>query len=201
MKKFISILLSALLITSVICSAPFAVSAAAEDSLAVSTKSGATGDCTWTLDNEGTLTISGNGKMGEYSYDVPAPWQGEVKNAVIENGVTSIGNSAFSGCDILTSVTIPDSVTSIGDGAFYSCTGLTSVTIPDSVTRIGGEAFAVCTGLTSVTIPNSVTSIGGYAFAGCTGLTSVTIPDSVTSIGDNAFAECTGLTNVTIPDT
>ena len=68
---------------------------------------------------------------------------------------------------------IPNSVTAIGDHAFNFCTGLTSVTIPNSVTSIGEAAFSGCTGLTSVTIPNSVTTIEEYAFSYCTGLTSV----------------------------
>ena len=79
------------------------------------------------------------------------------------------------------------SVTSIGESAFEGCDGLTSVTIPNSVTSIGESAFDGCYGLTSVTIPNSVESIGESAFEGCYGLTSVTIPNSVTSIGDDAF--------------
>jgi hypothetical protein len=117
---------------------------------------------------------------------------------VIPSSVTTIGNSAFSGCTGLTSVTIPDSVTSIGYYAFWGCTGLTSVTIPDSVTSICDSAFSGCTGLTSVTIPDSVTSICDSAFSGCTGLTSVTIPDSVTTIGDSAFIGCTGLASVAL---
>ena len=123
---------------------------------------------------------------------------GEIKNFVIPDGVTSIGNYAFSGCSGLTNVTIPNSVTSIGYNAFEGCKGLTSVTIPNSVTSIGGSAFSGCSGLTSVTIPNSVTSIGNYAFSGCSGLTSVTIPNSVTTIDVSAFLGCTGLTSVTI---
>ena len=121
-------------------------------------------------------------------------------SVVIPDSVTSIGESAFSGCKGLTSVTIGNGVTSIGSDAFAGCTRLTSVTIGNSVTSIGSDAFAGCTGLTSVTIGNSVESIGSYAFSGCTGLTSVTIPDSVTSIGESAFSGCTGLTSVTIPD-
>ncbi len=89
----------------------------------------------------------------------------EIKDLIIPNSVTSIGDYVFCNCTGLTSVTIPNSVTSIGDGAFSGCTGLTSVTIPNSVTSIGSRAFYNCSDLTSVTIPNSVTSIGEYAFS------------------------------------
>ncbi len=123
-----------------------------------------------------------------------------VKDLVIPDGVTSIGNFAFQYCSSLTSVTIPDGVTSIGMSAFSSCSGLTSVTIPDSVTSIGGFAFFGCSSLTSVTIPDGMTSIGDYVFYNCSGLSGVTIPDSVTSIGYRAFELCSGLTSVTIPD-
>ena len=122
----------------------------------------------------------------------------EVKDLVIPNSVTSIGDLAFYECSGLTSVTIPISVKSIGSTAFAYCSGLTSVTIPNSVKSIGSSAFAHCSGLTSVHIPNSVTSIGNGAFEDCYGLTSVTIPNSVTSIGYLAFYECSGLTSVTI---
>ena len=120
------------------------------------------------------------------------------KNSIIPNdgSVTEIGNSAFSGCVGLSSITIPDSVTWVRDCAFSGCTGLTSVTIGNGVTEIGSDAFSECTGLTSITIPDSVTSIGWFAFDRCTGLTSITIPDSVTSIDDYAFSDCTGLTDV-----
>ncbi len=114
--------------------------------------------------------------------------------------VTLIGNSAFYGCDGLTSVTIPNSVTSIGESAFSNCSGLTSVVIPDSVTIIGSYAFEYCSSLTSVVIPNSVTSIGSCAFEYCSSLTSVVIPNSVTSIGSCAFELCSGLTSITIPN-
>ena len=114
--------------------------------------------------------------------------------------VTTIGDSAFSDCDNLTSVTIPNSVTTIEGYAFYNCEGLTSVTIPNGVTTIEGYAFSYCTGLTSVTIGNSVTTIGKNAFYNCNGLTSVTIPSSVTTIGENAFLYCNGLTEINVND-
>ena len=122
------------------------------------------------------------------------------QSSVIPNSVTSIGNSAFSSCRELTSLTIPSSVTSIGEFAFYDCTGLTSVTIPNSVTAICKSTFRDCRGLTSVTIPNSVTSIGKDAFYCCEALTSLTIGNSVTSIGSGAFGNSFNLTSVIIPN-
>ena len=168
---------------------------------------GAQGDnLTWELSCDSILTISGTGEMNNYSNNSNSrtPWysyRSSIASAIVENGVTSIGDYAFyGGCTGLTSVTIPNSVTSIGGGAFSGCTGLASVTIPNSVTSIGNYAFDWCSGLTSVTIGNSVTSIAYRAFRGCTGLTSVTIPNSVTSIGEHAFYGCSGLTSLTIPN-
>ena len=154
----------------------------------------------WTLSG-GTLTISGEGVMYDYEYYSTAPWSElDITEIVVEDGVTSIGDSAFYYCTSLASVAIPDSVTRIGDSAFSKCTSLTSVAIPDSVTSIDYGAFSYCTSLTSVAIPDSVTSIGDFAFGSCSSLTSVAIPDSVTSIGDYAFDCCTSLTSVAIPD-
>jgi len=120
----------------------------------------------------------------------------------IYNGlpVKEIGNSAFFGCDSLTSVEIPNSVETIGEGSFYECTSLTSVEIGDNVTLIGKYAFRNCTSLTSVEIPDSVTSIGYGAFYECTSLTSVVIGDSVETIDEYAFSHCDSLTSVEIPD-
>ena len=198
-KRLLSFVLAVLMIASLLPATALAADIVASGTCGAE---GNGSNLTWTLDSEGVLTISGSGAMEEY-YPYKAPWYGSssrVKSAVIADGVTSIGQYAFQGCESLTSVTIPDSVTSIGEGAFSNCTSLTSVTIPDSVTSIGGGAFSNCTSLTSVTIPDSVTSIGGNAFDGCSSLTSVTIPDSVTSIGIVAFRDCKSLTSVTIPD-
>ena len=121
-------------------------------------------------------------------------------NYSIPDSVTSIGNSAFSGCTSLTSVTIPNSVTDIGSSAFDDCTSLKTVTIPNGVTYIDYCTFSGCASLTSITIPDSVTRIGGSAFGECISLTNITIPNSVTYIYDDAFSDCTSLISITIPD-
>lgn len=165
----------------------------------------------WTLDSEGTLTISGTGKMEDYSIG-SAPWnrrRGDVLQAVIQEGVTSIGDSAFYSCDRLASAAISDGVSSIGDCAFLDCHGLTGVTIPGSVTFIGGNPFSSCRRLTQVTAGSgnpAFISVDGVLFnktktsllcypAGMQG-DSPSIPDGVTSIGVHAFAFCGRLTAI-----
>ena len=93
-----------------------------------------------------------------------------LQEVYIGDGVTSIGDSAFSFCYSLASVTIPDGVTSIVASAFGSCYSLASVTIPDGVISIGNGVFYNCYSLASVTIPNGVTSIGNGAFRNCYGM-------------------------------
>ena len=198
-RKIVSVLLCVLLLASLLPVSAFADT----------TASGKCGNnLTWTLDSNGTLTISGTGKMWNYdlifdnrSFKTSAPWRecySSITSVVINDGITSIGYNAFRGCSSLTSVTIPDGVTSIEVSAFFGCSSLTSVTIPDGVTSIEGSAFENCSSLTSVTIPDSVTSIGYYAFRGCSSLTSVTIPDSVMSIVEQVFYNCSSLTSVTM---
>ena len=118
----------------------------------------------------------------------------------VPDSVTSIGASAFSGCENLKSVEIPNSVTKISNRVFRYCYSLTYMTIPDSVTSIGDNAFAYCTSLTDISIPNSVTNIGYYAFGNCTSLRIINIPSSVTSISNSAFSNCTSLTDIEIPN-
>ena len=154
----------------------------------------------WTLDSNGLLTISGTGKMGNYSI---APWipnKDAIKKVVIGDGVFRIGDNAFEGCSLLSAITIPVSVFRIGDSAFKNCTSLSSIVIPECVDSIGNDAFRGCTSLASITFSGRVYDIGDNAFRGCTSLASITFSDRVYDIGDNAFRDCTSLISITIPD-
>lgn len=127
-------------------------------------------------------------------------------------GLTSIGDYAFSYCSELTSVTIPDSVTSIGDSAFNGCSGLTNVTIGNGVTSIGDYAFEECSGLKNIDITDlaawcKISGLSNLMYYGSNEknlylngelVTNLTIPDSVTSIEAWAFYGCSGLTSITM---
>lgn len=122
---------------------------------------------------------------------------------VLPESLTAIGNSAFSNCTLLEAITIPASVTSIGDSAFYKCIMLSSVTPAQngSLRTIGASAFSGCTSLTAIALPNSLTAIGTGAFTDCTKLTTVELSERslLTSIGSQAFYNCNSLAQIYIP--
>ena len=171
-------------------------------------------DLTWTLEEDGTLRISGTGRMENYveirkepdkngktQYGSSAPWSDSnsgIARVVIEEGVTYIGSQAFTGC-AMTEVSLPGSLTSIGEGAFEHCEKLTTAALPDSVTEIGMFVFSECTGLTEIRLSASLTSIGAAAFENCTKLAEITLPESVTNAGMYVFHNCTALNTVTLP--
>lgn len=177
----------------------------------------------WTLDKSGTLTVSGEGRIPDYTFDT-LPWMAHiagVRRIVIEDGIDIIGknafngfskletveladsvrlieDSAFYGCEKLSDVTLPARLRRIGSGAFYGCESLTALTIPDSVTHIGGGAFMNCRKLTSVTLSSALTTIEQWTFSGCVQLTSVVVPEGVTDIGVGAFNSCAKMTDITL---
>ena len=177
---------------------------AEDENVIASGECGADGyNLTWVLTEDGTLTISGSGKMQDYSDSSVAPWytkRTKILSVVVEDGVTSVGSCAFYACLKLASVTLPEGIKSTGYASFRDCTKLAEVNIPNSVTSIGYQTFYNCSSLTSVSIPKGVPSIGNSAFYGCSSLTSVSIPKGVTSIGESAFYGCSSLTSVSIPE-
>jgi hypothetical protein len=178
-------------------------------------KFGEIGDLKWRLELElsnGVLTISGTGEMPNCDDPAEIPWDDyreSITAVKIKDGVTTIGNYAFSDCNNLKSIKIPNSVTTIGHRAFERC-GLTSITVGNSVERIEDFAFYVCSSLTSITVDSSNTkyaSVDGILFnklqteiiqypGGKTG--SYTIPNLVTTIGNGAFCGCSNLTSITV---
>ena len=129
---------------------------------------------TWELNTDpGVLIISGEGEMQGGPPIGLIPWYSygdEIISVVIENGVTTIGEIAFSGCANLKSIEIAQSVTLIEQSAFMDCVSLTEVVLPDSITAISPQLFQGCKNLTSVNIPSNVTSVGFLAFGGCNNL-------------------------------
>ena len=153
----------------------------------------------WSLDDKGKLTIENNTGMTNWKRWKDG-WDGDaglVKSVVIQDGVTSIGETAFSACNAMSSIAIPNSVTSIGKNAFNGCKKMSSIAIPNSVTSIDDYAFSYCEALSSITIPNGVTSIGNTAFAHCTGLSSITISASVTKMGVDVNIGCKKIETIT----
>ena len=138
------------------------------------------GNVKWSYDSKDkTVVISGSGTMGNYG-STPGDFTKyraalvgyiyrQATKIVINNGVTSIGNYAFSNFQKVTEVSIPNSVTSIGNSAFEGCSALTKVTMSNSVKTINGNAFKN-TKYSAVTLPDTVTSIGNGAFSGVSGI-------------------------------
>lgn len=200
----------------------------------------------WTFDKDiGLLTISGSGEMYNYSwkssYLSPFYNNKDIKKIIVEQGVTYIGNysffcvgaqsiimfeglvnigeSAFSGCDGLTSISIPDSVETIGDSAFESLNNVmyngTADGAPWGAKSINGyiedgfvynndskEAVLGCSIYKSgeINISNGVKTIGKSAFHDCKAITSVNLPESVKVISESAFSSCSNLKNVMLSE-
>ena len=157
-------------------------------------------DFSWTLDEDGTLTVSGKGNM-QFGENGKAPWGTDIKKVIVKDGITAIRSNAFTNCRNLTEVTIPNSVKAIGSGAFSGCSALTSVNLPNGLNAIKSSTFLNCLRLSDVAIPGSVKTIEYCAFDGCKGLKTLTFSDGVTEIGDYAFRGSESLTRVIIPST
>lgn len=140
----------------------------------------------------GTGTIIS--KVGTYS----SAFYGSTISNIDLNGVTLIGDYAFSNTSGYTSITIPSSVTTFGKFAFNKVSGLNSVTIDYASNATLGYDQFFGSSITSLTIGSHPTSIGDSMFRTCTGLTTLVIPSNISSINGYAFNGCSGLTSITV---
>ena len=173
---------------------------------------GAQGDnLLWSLDNGGTLTVTGTGDMKDYTYwdsSSPPPWtsyRSQLKKVVVVEGATSIGDNAFNGFGEITSVTLPSTMTRLGNSAFYNGYKLASINLPDRISYVGSYCFQYCYVLAIDRLPTGIKVYQPYSFrnvgANLDSLPPLVIPEGVTEIGDGAFAEWYDLTSLTLPST
>ena len=155
--------------------------------------SGVCGDgLTWVL-NDDVLTISGSGAMTNFPESSMAPWyeyRDQISKVSLPEGLTSIGNLAFYGCDAITSVSLPNSVQSVGVYAFSGCSGLVMLNLGTGLQIIGEAGFKECSSLRTVRLPSSLTDIEYQAFYRCESLVDITVPGSVTNMGTSVFGYC-----------
>ena len=176
---------------------------------AATVASGKCGDsAAWKLDAEGTLTISGTGRM--YDYEWPAdrggttpPWlANKYRNSIralhVEQGITYIGRCAFDSCGDLSDVTLPTSLRIIGQCAFNDCTALRSIQLPEGLTTIMEDAFNAA-GLVSITFPSTLGELRDGAFMNCEKLQSLRLPEGLTTIGNWAFYCNPNISSIYIP--
>ena len=140
----------ALILALVMCLSLLPAGALADDVIAEGTDK----DISWSLDTNGTLTVSGTGSI-QYEYST-APWKpyaADIKALVVGEGITMIGKKAFDHLENLETISLPSGFMRIYDSAFSSCTSLKSIVIPEGVKSIGNSAFSSCTSLKSIVIP------------------------------------------------
>lgn len=155
----------------------------------------------WNI-NDGVLTIHGDGKMPYYEFD-QYPWYDisyDIEKLIIEDGITSISDSAFEYCLNLREVTLAKSVKTIDDYAFYGCFDLESIQFSEGLKSIGKNAFWKCKKLTDINLPISLERIDDLAFYGCENVSTIFIPSNISIIGINPFAACTNLESITVDE-
>lgn len=179
-------------------------------SLGVSAQRGSCGTgVSWAL-ADGTLTISGEGNMTDFtdprygssnlpSWDI---YKDNIVKVVIEGGVKHVGSYAFYDYSNLQAVTFAEGVKSIGSSAFYGCEGIKELLFPSSMKIISGQHN------TNEDAEPQVSTFGmggtgtaymsSEAFRGCAGLTSVTIPRGVIGVGSGTFWTCEKLVSLTM---
>lgn len=120
-----------------------------------------------------------------------------------ETNLPVLGYRAFSGCSLLTSVSLPNCVSfkttgsPIWDcGVFANCSNLETVELPELM-FIGDTCFENCINLTNISIPKC-SNIGLYAFNHCNSLESIVLPPVCTFVGEGAFMYCSSFNTITL---
>ncbi len=155
----------------------------------------------WSLDSEGTLTLSGDGVLQAYCTYLTAysdkPWLSslsnvKVKKLVVSDGITAIYGTYFYNSKVLEEAEIADSVKRMSY-LFYGCSNLKNVKLSKSLELIGSDTFNGCSSLESIELPDTLTSVESNAFRHCSSLESVILPDSVETVEHDAFYACSAL--------
>lgn len=170
---------------------------------------------TYTLDDEGLLTISGSGAMDNYyPYWPDIPWYGKnIKKVKVEEGVSSIGSDAFCECHEMEFISLPSTLKYIYHFAFVNCYNLKGISLPKGFIRLGDYAFMNCEGLQYINVDNeniSYSSVDGILFNKdqteierfpcAKEMDEYIIPSTVKTINTEAFSSCKHLSNVVIPN-
>ena len=159
---------------------------------------------TATLYDDGSFIISGTGAIKDFATSEDRGYYEnilEIKNTVVEQGVTSIGRLTFDRCNNLENISLPEGIKKIGEGSFYECHKLKNIKLPDSVEAIGESSFVRCYKISDIQIPYGVKTIEENSFYNCSNLKTVDIPNTVTEIGERAFYKCKNLKIIDIPNT
>ena len=120
------------------------------------------------------------------------------RTSVIPEGVVSIGQHAFDGCEGAEKLTLPESLEYIGEFAFNGCSNLKEINFPSKLKYIGHFAFSECLSLSEADIPSSVVEIGDKAFNAC-GLRKITFHEGLKTLNNYVFTYCDGLEEADFP--
>jgi len=195
--------------------------------VAYASKIVASGECgenaTWTLDSDGLLTISGMGEMKNYSTTDESPWRGDKPvKVIVKNGITRVGDYAFSGCVNVEEISIADTVKEIGHHGFYYCEKVENIQLPETLEFLGYYAFHDTKWYNNqpegivyldsflyyykwfgnphepqkIIVPEGIKGIVNGAFNEYKGEFEIVFPSTLERIGVNAFLECENISSV-----